>query len=305
MRTRLRWALLDATGRPRVLVRVGLHAVLVLLSFLPGVGLIRLLGGSDAIRALALAIQTSLVVLATWAAARWLDRRAFQALTGRIDRGMARDVGVGLVVGAGLIGAIAIVEHGVGLATYAPRVPSPWRVLSSLLFFACVSIEEELWFRGYQLTNFAEALEARLGQRWARAAALVSSAILFGLAHALNPNASVVTTANVAVGGLLLGVSFAITGRLGVALGLHLAWNTAQCWLDMPVSGQVLYDDLFVAREERGDDGWTGGAFGPEGGLVGLSAMIVGTALLGLVAWRSGRGRELDVAAESVASEPR
>jgi hypothetical protein len=49
----------------------------------------------------------------------------------------------------------------------------------------------------------------------------------------------------------------------------------------MPVSGQTLIDDVLVRRQERGDDLWTGGAFGPEAGLLGLLTMVVG-ALLGL-----------------------
>jgi hypothetical protein len=76
---------------------------------------------------------------------------------------------------------------------------------------------------------------------------------------------------------VLLGVSYAITSRLWIAFGLHFAWNTAQCFLDMPVSGQVLYDGLFVERVETGEDVLTGGAFGPEGGLLGLGAMVTGT----------------------------
>lgn len=303
MRAWVRWALLDATARPRVLVRLALHAIGVLISLLSGFGLERLVGHGSGVRAIALAMQVVLVVLVTWAAARWLDRRPFQALTGRFDRRMAAETAMGLGVGAALVGGIVLAERAAGLASYAPRPVDPARALSSILFFVGVSIEEELWFRGYQLTNLAEALEARFGLRGGRALALVASAIVFGLAHASNPHATWLSTANVAVGGLMLGVSFAITGRLGIALGLHTGWNTAQCWLDMPVSGQVLYDDLFVAREERGDDWLTGGAFGPEGGLIGLGAMTIGTLLLAAGALTVGRGRELDGAAEGVASE--
>jgi hypothetical protein len=71
----------------------------------------------------------------------------------------------------------------------------------------------------------------------------------------------------------------------------------------MPVSGQVLYDDLFLAREEQGEDWLTGGPFGPEGGVVGLAAMVIGTIALG--AFAAQGGRELDDASEGVASGPR
>ncbi len=292
----IRWALLDeAHRRPRVGVRLVLHTVGVLLSYVAGAGVVWLLGGAAWSRAAAVALQTALVVLVTWAATR-LDRRPFLDLVGALDARAALDVGAGVLLGGLLVLGIAAVELGGSLAGYraVPLAPAGLlRASASILFFVSVAIDEELWFRGYQLTNLAEALEGRLGRDRARGLALGLSAIVFGLAHALNPGASVISTVNIAFGGVLLGASFAITGRLGLALGLHFAWNTAQAWLDMPVSGQVLLDDLFVHREEHGDDVVTGGAFGPEGGLVGLSFMFVG--ILASVAYaRTGR-REGDV----------
>jgi membrane protease YdiL (CAAX protease family) len=291
----LRWVFLDdARRRLRTGYRLLLHGIGVLLSYFVGAGLVWAAGGTSAARAIAVALQTAFVVLVTWCAARWLDRRSPLDLIGRLDRAAALELLFGSVLGGGLIVTVAIAE-GVSLgASYAPvaiTTAAFFRALSALLFFVAVAIDEELWFRAYQLTNLAEGVEGWLGPRGARAAALVISALVFGLAHAMNPNASVLATANIAVGGLFLGVSYAITGRLYVALGLHFAWNTAQCFLDMPVSGQTLYDDLFVHREETGEDLVTGGAFGPEAGLLGLAAMIVGTVLCVIHA-RSRRTRD-------------
>jgi membrane protease YdiL (CAAX protease family) len=302
-----RWALLDERARPRVLVRLGVHGVAVILAYLAGGALARL-GPAPWMRAVVIAVQTALVVLVTWLAATRLDQRPFTSVTGPWDRRAVVEVGLGVALGAGLVGAIAAVEHVWQLAAYrgTPDAPSFVRVSLSILFFVSVAIEEELWFRGYQLTNLAEALEHRLGARASRGAALAISSVVFGLAHSLNPNASWISTANIAFGGLLLGAAFALTGRLGLAIGLHFAWNTAQCWLDMPVSGQVIFDDLLVLREEQADDLLTGGEFGPEGGLVGLAAMALGTmAAVGVARALPSGGvvREVDAASPDVRSD--
>lgn len=279
----LRWCFLDEErGRLRTVFRLLLHAFGVIGGYVAGALLSWALGGTSVARALALGVQTAVVILVTWAAARWLDRRSPLDLLGRFDRAAIAELALGSLLGGGLIAVVAGLEVSLAGASYsrvAIDAASVARVLAALLFFVSVAIDEELWFRAYQLTNLAEGFERWLGRRGSRGAALALSAVVFGLAHAMNPNGSALATANIAIGGLFLGVTYAMTGRLYVALGLHFAWNTAQCLLDMPVSGQTLYDDVLVHREETGDDLVTGGAFGPEAGLLGLSAMIVGTVL--------------------------
>ncbi|MBX7193059.1 MAG: CPBP family intramembrane metalloprotease [Sandaracinaceae bacterium] len=279
----LRWVCVEPErARPRALLRLLIHALGVLASYVVGGVLAWASGPSTAGRAAAIGLQTALVVLVTWACARFVDRRPPTQMLGSADRRAPIDLLVGVALGAGSIAVIALLEAQLGLAHYAPLAlgsASLLRAGALLLFFVAVAIDEELWFRAYQLTNLAEGLSAWLGPRASRATALVLSALVFGLAHALNPNASLLSTANIAVGGVFLGITYAMTGRLWLALGLHFAWNTAQCLLDMPVSGQTLGDELLVHRDELGDDLVTGGAFGPEGGALGLSAMLLGTVL--------------------------
>lgn len=294
----LRWCVIDeARRRPRALVRLVLHAIAVLLGYLASALLVWAAGGVTCARAAGIGLQTAAVIGATWAAARWLDGRDPRSLLGPFDGRALRELALGAMLGAGLIAIVAGAETQLGGARYASIAvtgASASRALAAILFFVAVAIDEELWFRAYQLTNLAESLSGWLGERASRGAALVLTSLSFGLAHALNPNADLLSTANIAFGGVLLGVSYAITSRLWIALGLHFAWNTAQCFLDMPVSGQTLYDGLFVERVEAGEDLVTGGAFGPEGGLLGLGAMAVGTVLCvihGVLAERSERSK--------------
>ncbi len=268
---------LDAErARLRTWARLVVQSALGIASALAGGGLVYLLGASAGSLAVGFAIQIVGVVLSTLACARWLDHRPLVALVGRPDRAAILEALLGVAIGIAAIAFVSIAELGLGLARYTLLPIDGSRLLrlaAAKLLFVGVAVEEELWFRGYQLTNLAEGLEARVGRRASRGLALALSAVVFGLAHAGNPHASWLSTANVAIAGILLGVTFALTGRLWLAIGLHFAWNTAQAVLGMPVSGQGIEGASLFHREVLGDALYTGGAFGPEGGLLGLCAM--------------------------------
>jgi hypothetical protein len=121
-----------------------------------------------------------------------------------------------------------------------------------------------------------------------------ASAVVFGLAHASNDGATFVSTVNVSLaGGALLSAGFVLSGDLAFSIGVHFAWNLAQCFFGMPVSGFVVEQAALVSRTTEGADLWTGGAFGPEASVLGLSAMLLGTGLA--IAWARVRYGPLDV----------
>lgn len=88
-----------------------------------------------------------------------------------------------------------------------------------------------------------------------------------GVAHAANPNATLTSTANVAVAGIMLGTGYVLTGRLGLSIGLHTTWNLFQANVfGFPVSGLEPVGATLLAVEQGGPEAWTGSDFGPEGG---------------------------------------
>jgi hypothetical protein len=159
----------------------------------------------------------------------------------------------------------------------------PEALAVSLGVLLLVALDEEVLFRGYLLTNLAEAWGGR--RRWGVALAALVSSIGFGAAHAFNPDIAPLPLLNIALAGGLLALPYVLTGELGLSVGLHLGWNLAQAWLGMAVSGNALPGGLASRTLTPGQELWTGGAFGPEGGLLGLAALGVGALVAAPLAW--------------------
>lgn len=96
--------------------------------------------------------------------------------------------------------------------------------------------------------------------------ATVVFSLLFGLAHAWNPNVSVFGLINVMLAGVLLSIAYLQTRALWLPIGIHIGWNFTQGYIwGLPVSGTTQIDPLTISQE-TGPDLLTGGTFGPEGG---------------------------------------
>lgn len=237
---------------------------------------------------------------ASWLAARLLDRRRFADLGFHFRREWWLDLGFGLALGAALMGLIFAVERAAGWLTITGAffpgntgVAFPLAIVMQAISMVGVGIQEETVFRGYQLKNIAEGL--RLGPVSPRAAAILGwllSSVIFGLAHANNPNASPVAVFNIFIAGLFLGIGLLLTGDLAIGIGLHAAWNFFEGNVfGFPDSGTgVGAAPTFITITQGGPTLWTGGGFGPEAGLIVFLAFLVGTALM--IAWvRCRRGK--------------
>jgi uncharacterized protein len=233
------------------------------------------------------------VVLSIWLAARFLDRRPFPDFGFRLSKQWWADLGFGFILGIVLMGAIFLTERAFGWLTITGTFedvsePAGFATMlaGTLLIYACVGFYEELLSRGYQTKNLAESLHGRrIDAKKAIWLAVILSSAVFGLAHALNPNASAFSTFNIVLAGLFLGLGYILTGELALSIGLHTSWNFAMGALfGFPVSGTSQYSlaNVFVI-EQSGPVLFTGGEFGPEAGLLGLAAMAVGS--IGIVAW--------------------
>lgn len=119
--------------------------------------------------------------------------------------------------------------------------------------------------------------------------ALALSAALFGLLHAFNPGATLVSTVAIALeAGVLLAAAFVFTRRLWMAVGLHAAWNFCEGGVfGASVSGTKPYG-LF-SSSFHGAKLLSGGAFGPEASIVAVVVCLSAGVALCLAGQRRGR----------------
>ena len=237
----------------------------------------------------------------TWIATRYLDHRPFVDLGFYFDGRWWTDLCFGLILGGFLMCLIFLAEWMLGWIEIVGQfqvssggLPFWLEIVGPLVVFIVVGITEELLSRGYQLRNLAEGLNFRpIGPTGSLLIGWLLSSTFFGVLHVFNPNSSLISTANLILAGLFLGLGYILTRSLAIPIGLHITWNFFQGNVfGFPVSGNDFTSATVIAVEQGGPELWTGGAFGPEAGLIGVTAMLLGSILtLAWIYWRHGELR--------------
>jgi len=142
------------------------------------------------------------------------------------------------------------------------------------------SIGEELFFRSFLFYLLLESFRHLRKELISKA--LISSVVislLFGLAHYTNESATVLSTVNLAIDGVMLAIPFLITGRLGMSIGIHFSWNLLQgAVFGAGVSGNLA--KVSVVQILMPDNLLTGGAFGPEGSVLVFLLDIIAVGII-------------------------
>jgi len=221
-----------------------------------------------------------LVLLLAFGAATWVVGVKALGLTPadlrwRTSLVWARGFGIGLVLGV-LPAAVAmttgVFAAGAGWSHDGGSFEQ-WlaQVGLTLLFLAPAAMSEELMFRGLPMV-----VVARIVGRWP---AVVLLSVLFAFAHLRNPDVTPAGIGNIILAGIFLSLAFFSPGGMWTAFGAHLGWNVTLAALAAPVSGtpfEMPYIDYHM-----GSPAWlTGGAFGPEGGLIATGVLAAATALV-------------------------
>jgi uncharacterized protein len=230
-------------------------------------------------------VNAVVFVVGTFLARRLLDRRSFVSLGFALDRHTLPDLIIGFLIPLPMMGLIFLIESSLGWVRWQgwawQEVNVAQVVLGAaggLVMFIAVGVAEETLSRGYHLQNLAESIGVP-------AAVLVSS-LLFSALHTFNPGFTLPAGVGLVLAGLFLATGWLRTRRLWLSIGLHIGWNFFEGTVfGFAVSGL----DLFrVMRHQVDGPGWaTGGAFGPEAGVVVLPALLLGTGAI----WLYTRGR--------------
>ena len=242
------------------------------------------------------------VIVSIWVAASYLDKRPITDYGISFNKTWAREYLYGVVIAALAISTVFVIEWWAGWVTitnvgWAADTDIPYGVGLTSFFISMllVGFYEELFSRGYQILNINEGLRyPALGKRGAMVIAVFLTSALFGVLHLSNPNASAISTFNITMAGVALAIPYIVTGSIAMSAGLHFSWNFMMAGvLGFPVSGSEI---TFTVLEinQGGTQLRTGGAFGPEAGLLGLLGVTI---MLGLsCVYMKGAGYELSTA---------
>ena len=220
-------------------------------------------------------LALTLSLAATWIVGVKAMHLTTEDLRWRTRLGWARGLGVGLALGllpAAVAMTLGVFTAGAGWSHDGGSLQD-WviQVAKTVLILAPAALAEELMFRGLPLVVTARVL--------GRSGAILLLSLLFALAHIRNPEVMVAGLGNIALAGIFLSLAFYSPGGMWTAFGAHLGWNATLAALAAPVSG--LPFDIPYIDYRTGSPVWlTGGAFGPEGGLLATLALTATVVLV-------------------------
>ena len=226
------------------------------------------------------AIALFAITPSVFLARRFLDKHSLTSLGLKLDLWILFDLLAGILITFLMMGLIYLIEWSLGWLSFEGFA---WQteaisgvILNTFLYlgiFILVGWNEELLFRGYRFQNLSDGLKPFWG--------ILLSSLWFGIAHLGNPNtdAKVFVAVGIFLAGVFLAYGYLATKQLWLPIGLHIGWNFFEgVGFGFPVSGLDIYHLTRITV--NGPELWTGGAFGPEAGLVLLPGLLLGTILV-------------------------
>ena len=208
---------------------------------------------------------------------RWVEGRAVAELA---LAPAGRELGIGLLVGAGLYTACVLLLMMLGIYRIDGRNPVSF-MLPAVAMALSSGFLEELLFRGV-LFRIVE-------EWWGSWASLVISSFVFGFMHLMNPQATVLGALFISIeAGLLLAAAYMVTRRLWLGIGFHVAWNFTQSGIFSGVVSGSDSDPGLLRSVIEGPVLLTGGTFGLEASLLAFLLCTTTGVVLLVMAIRRG-----------------
>lgn len=194
---------------------------------------------------------------------KWID--IFSPLT--TEKNFLKDIKAGIAITTFAMIGIFIVSLSLGfihIEGYEFHIKS-FLYYTGLTFIA--SGYEELIYRVILLSLLIKVLK----KPWV---AILLTSIVFGLMHASNDHATWLSVISNGLGGVMYGLAFVGTRKIWFPWALHFAWNYVQATiLGFPVSGFEVRSIIILNIQDHSL--LSGGLYGPEGGVVGISFRFV------------------------------
>lgn len=195
--------------------------------------------------------------------------------------GMGRELGAGMLLGAGLYTACVAVLMALGYYRI-DGFNDPAILLGVLWFAASSGFFEELIFRGVLFRITQEVFGS-----WA---AILVSSLAFGLIHLNNEGATLKGVLFIAIEtGLVFAACYMLTGRLWLGVGLHAAWNFTQSGVFSGINSGNEPSKGWIRSVIDGPELITGGAFGMEASIVAFALWSTLGVIMLIMAVRRGK----------------
>ena len=243
---RLRWAwrlLWNAQQRrPRLPIRLVVGFILIFLfagignSYSP-----RIASGDGALISVINSIVGTVpltigILTGVYLASRWIDRRWITGLGFDTDHVWWRELVVGIALGLGITALSVIVALLAGWNTLSSfqltNGPLQWLLLAigAGIFQLLVVVPEEVFVRGYLITNITEGLDglSAVPRVVAAGTGVLLTSVLFYYTHTTG-RSEVTIWFGLMAGSLaiVLGIAYILTGNLALPIGLHFGVNFA------------------------------------------------------------------------------
>ncbi len=211
-------------------------------------------------------------------ARRFLDKRSFVSLGLQVNKQAFADILIGIAITFVMMGLI-----------YFAEVAAGWLTFESFAWQNRFSPNRDDW----RINLFGGFYIRRLERRTALARLSLTdpcqrTKCILGCSHLIQPvwacapwqpKCHLGQRSGNFLCRLISGLWFLRTGQLWLSIGLHIGWNFFEgVVFGFPVSGLDIYH--LIRLQIQGPEIWTGGAFGPEAGLIVLPALGIGAVLI-------------------------
>jgi len=256
------------TGDPKlgIFLRIGFFIFTVFLAVRFLIPLLYLFFGLQIAGTIGLAAAGLAANLLTMAI---FDRRPFVDIGLRLASASATHLILGVLLGGGAAALLLLAPllGGAGHLVLRPHSSFTWLSLAFyLITILFAAAGEEMIFRGYAFQYFIE----KVGPY----ASVLPVGVIFGLVHTSNPHASALGVVNTVLWGILLGYAFLRSHDLWLPIGMHFGWNAVLPLFGVNLSGLTIEVTRYFYQWDLSPL-WSGGAYGPEGGLLTTIFAIV------------------------------
>lgn len=263
----------NSYGHLRAGWRIGAYLILIVPSFLPTIGILKLIGwlfplsgGKGLTSPINIVFMMGLAFslgIAAYITLRWIDKRPYGLLGLNFSLSSIREFLIGFTIGAGNLVTLVLVLSALGflkITWYGIDSTVVQTICVYASVFAAGAAIEELMNRGYIFQALCEGTRTWI--------AIFAMSLIFSIVHLFNPHMSAVSALFLFIHGVLYAVAYLKTRSLWTAIGMHWSWN----WMQGPifgitVSGSTITSSLFISQPQ-GADIFSGGQFGVEGSIL-------------------------------------